>query len=126
MKRLFFFLTALTLSACSSSQELRQGKVTLHSTANKDSFIFTVDEKFCRKNKNSPKDKNNPIITKAEASLLEKLLDEKKYCVSKKSPNYVIISMQEKVYDATFAHLIEQSYNARPAAPKTFYGQCAR
>jgi hypothetical protein len=63
-------------------------------------------------------------ITKAENDLLAKLLKQSKYCQNDKEPPFIITSKQEKIYDMTFAHLIEENYNARPIVPKTYFGQC--
>ena len=66
-------------------------------------------------------------MTQAEAKLLTSLLKEQKYCLSDSgSPSFIITSRQEKIYDMTFAHLIEQNYNARPIAPRMYFGQCKK
>jgi hypothetical protein len=43
-----------------------------------------------------------------------------------RTPLFTITSRQEKIYDMTFAHLIEESYNARPVAPRMYFGQCGK
>jgi hypothetical protein len=58
---------------------------------------------------------------------LTNLLKEQKYCLNDSGyPSFIITSRQEKIYDMTFAHLIEQNYNARPIAPRMYFGQCKK
>lgn len=123
-----FFIAQIFL-LCSCSKDLSNyGRVTLHNTADKNSFIFSVNEEFLQKNRANEPDKKNPKLSKGEAVLLLALLKEKKYCVSEKSssPLFIVTSRQEKIYDMTFAHLIEQSYNARPIAPRMYFGECIK
>jgi hypothetical protein len=64
-------------------------------------------------------------MTEAESELLVKLLKQSKYCFnSDEKIFFKITSKQEKIYDMTFAHLIEQNYNARPVTPLMYYGEC--
>ena len=61
----------------------------------------------------------------AELKLLMKFLQNNKYCINKNGElSFEIKSKQEKIYDVTFSSLIEQSYNARPVAPTTYFGEC--
>jgi len=118
-----FFLFAISCASNSS----KYGRVTLHNTADKNSFVFSASEEFTKVNAASPKDKKFPKMTQAEAKLLTSLLKEQKYCLSDSgSPSFIITSRQEKIYDMTFAHLIEQNYNARPIAPRMYFGQCKK
>lgn len=123
-----FFTAAflfLTLVSCNKAELLKHGKVTLHNTADKNSFIFSVDEEFSRRTAGAMPDKKNPKLNKAEAKLLSMLLEEKQYCTKGfGAPKFTITSSQEKIYDATFANLIQQNYNAKAVAPKMFFGQC--
>lgn len=101
------------------------GRVTLHNTTSKDSFIFSVQDEFLQKNSSSKPDKSNPKISRAESKLLQTLLKQKRYCLNAYgTPTFTITSRQEKVYDITFAHLIENNYNARSIAPIVYYGRC--
>ncbi len=105
----------------------KYGRVSPYNTADKNSFVFSVNDEFVQANANSPKDEKNPKMTKAEATLLTALLKQKKYCMSdKRMPSFTITSRQEKIYDMTFAHLIEENYNARPVAPRMYFGQCSK
>lgn len=116
---LFILFTSCT------EQFLGQGRVALHSGANKNSFVFAVDDSYTVKNANSPRDKKNPKMSKAESKLLTFLLKQKSYCTDKgRTPRFLITSFQEKVYDATFAHLIEENYNAKSIAPRMYFGHC--
>lgn len=113
------------LSSCSSVDPFHDGKVELYNGNDSTSFVFTVSDSFTQKNKNSPSDKDNPKITKAESELLAALLTQKKICLGEDDvPLFRITSRQEKIFDATFAHLIEQNYKARPVAPKMYFGKC--
>ena len=89
-------------------------------------FLFTVSEEFIKENQNSAVDKDHPKMTEAEVSLLEKLLAEKKYCMDGMSPSFEVNSRQEKIYDMTFTHLIEENYNARPVTPRSYFGRCKK
>ena len=118
-----FFLFAISCAGNSS----KYGRVTLHNTSDKNSFVFSASEEFTKVNAVSPKDKKFPKMTQAEAKLLTSLLKEQKYCLNDSgSPSFIITSRQEKIYDMTFAHLIEEIYKARPVAPLTYYGRCKR
>lgn len=112
------------LSSCTISDSSQYGQVSFYNTGESKSFIFTVSEEFIKKNQNSAVNEYNPKITNAEADLLEALLKNNDYCQSEKSPQYVITSKQEKIFDMTFAHLIEENYNAKPIVPRTYFGRC--
>ncbi len=89
------------------------------------SFVFIVSDDFLKKNPNPIVSKENSIITKGELSLLKKILQKERYCIDSDNKNsFVVTSKQEKIYDITFEHMIETSYNARPLTPITYFGQC--
>ena len=123
-----FLLLPFFLLIISCAPDLsRYGRVTLHNSPSKDSFVFSVSDEFTKSNANSPKNKQNPKMTEAEAALLTSLLKQKKYCTgSYGSPLFSITSRQEKIYDMTFAHLIEQNYNAKAIAPRMYFGRCRK
>jgi hypothetical protein len=99
----------------------------MHNSSDKSSFVFLVSETFTKVNSDSPQDKNFPKMTEAETKLLKNLLKQKKYCLNNsRTPDFIITSRQEKIYDMTFAHLIEQNYNARSIAPRMYFGQCKK
>ncbi|NBV07034.1 MAG: hypothetical protein EBS06_07380 [Proteobacteria bacterium] len=116
---LFFVLT----SSC--SQDLsKYGRVNLHGKDSKN-FTFFVSEEYLKKYPQSKLDPDNPKMTKAESTLLLNLLESNKFCENKNGDIFFrITSKQEKIYDMTFAHLIEQNYNARPVTPLMYYGEC--
>ncbi len=61
----------------------------------------------------------------AELELLMKLMRNQKYCINSEGDlSFKINSKQEKIYDVTFSSLIEQSYNAKPVSPTTYFGEC--
>ncbi len=123
--RSFLFLPFLLFSvACFYSES--SGKLTMHesSSGGVRYFLFTVEDSFIAKNSNSPADEEHPKMTKAEADLLKILLKKQNYCTSEKGFLFEISSRQEKIYDITFAHLIEENYNARPISPKSYFGFC--
>ena len=119
-------IAALTfaVSACVITDPSRYGKVRQYNASDKKSFVFSIDEEFVRKNEKSSKDEKYPIMTEAEVRLLQALLMENNYCLNSGGPSFKINSRQEKIYDVTFAHLIEQSYNARAVAPRMYFGEC--
>lgn len=118
-----FFVSLLSCA----SDFTKYGKVTLHNTSNKESFIFSVSDEFVSKSLDSKVDKNNSNITLAESKLLQTLLKQKKYCLNQFGVvSFKITSKQEKIYDMTFAHLIEQNYKARSATPRMYYGECLK
>ncbi len=102
----------------------KYGRVTLHNTSDRESFIFSVNDAFLAAN--PPKQKEEAmLVSEAENKLLIALLMQKKYCLnSQGKPLFTVSSRQEKIYDMTFAHLIEQNYNARPVAPRMYFGHC--
>ena len=115
----------IALTSCAMINPSRYGRVTLHNTGDQNSFTFTVSDEFTAKNDESPVDKKNPKLSVAEARLLHSLLAEKKYCLnSDGDPLFIITSRQEKVFDMTFAHLIEQNYKSRPIVPRSYFGHC--
>jgi hypothetical protein len=125
MKALAGFIILSLLASCAIPYGTRDGKISLLNTADKNSFSFSVSDEFARDNADSPKDKRNSMMSKAESGLLVYLLKTKQYCTkSGRNPKFVITSQQEKIYDATYAHLIEKSYNAKSIMPKTYFGHC--
>ena len=121
-----FLLLPFFLFLISCATDLsRYGRITLHNTADNDSFVFSVSDEFLKINSTSTQDKKNPKMTEAESKLLTALLQQKKYCLdSYGSPFFTVTSRQEKIFDMTFAHLIEENYNARPIAPRMYFGRC--
>ncbi|MDA0902517.1 MAG: hypothetical protein O3B09_03815 [Proteobacteria bacterium] len=64
-------------------------------------------------------------MTKSETKLLSKLLKNGGYCINSEGDlSFSIISKQEKIYDATFASLIDENYNAKSVTPVTYFGEC--
>ncbi len=124
MKKLICLLI-FGVAACASYDPAKYGKLSRYNTNDKDSFIFSVNEEFVALNEDSPNDKKHPKMTIAEVKLLKKLLTLNNYCI-KNGDNLVfeVTSKQEKIYDITFLHLIEQNYKAKPAAPKMYFGRC--
>lgn len=124
-RKIFGFLPFFVFLASCIGDISKYGKVTQSGVLNKSSFVFVVSEEYLDKYKTSKIDRDNPKMTKAESSLLLKLLKKQKYCVnSKGKTRFTVTSRQEKIYDMTFAHLIEQNYHARPLSPRTYYGRC--
>ena len=126
----FLFINIIIFSMVSScvSKDSNLGKVSLHSTGERNSFIFTISEEFLEKNSKDLGNevKNQPVkISKVEYNLLKKLLNEKKFCINQdKKLNFELTSRQEKIYDMTFSHLIATSYKARPLSPRSYFGEC--
>ena len=64
-------------------------------------------------------------MTKKETKLLEILLERKGFCMKNSSkPTYAITTKQEKIYDITYAKMIEENYNAKSITPVTYFGKC--
>ena len=124
MKIISSILLLIILQSC--SQDLsRYGKVKEYRSANGVAFLFKVEENFTKSHNSANRDEDQPIMNRDEVSLLNKLLVKSKLCLDQYNyPNYKITSKQEKIYDITFANLIEQSYNAKSVTPLTYYGQC--
>ena len=119
------FLPFFALIASCSVDLSQYGRVAPQNTAHKNSFVFSVSEEYLDKNQDSKQDEKYPKMTKAESALLVKILKQQKYCLNKDSKiAFQITSRQEKIYDATFSHLIEQNYRAKPVAPRMYYGEC--
>ncbi|MDX2083323.1 MAG: hypothetical protein SFV53_05005 [Rickettsiales bacterium] len=121
--RLYPLIFILAFS-CATQDFSQYGRVNLYGQGSKN-FTFAVSDDYLRANQNSKPDKVNPKMTVAESDLLLNLLKQKKYCLNNSGKIFFrITSKQEKIYDMTFAHLIEQNYNARPVTPVIYYGEC--
>jgi hypothetical protein len=119
---------SIILSSCTNYSN--HAKLSLHSTGERNSFIFTISEEFLEKNY---KKLNNEVkgqgvkISKTEFNLLKKLLKEKKFCINEDNDlAFEITSRQEKIYDMTFSHLIATSYKAKPLSPRSYFGECKK
>jgi len=125
IKKNIFIFSLIFLSSCVNGDYFKYGKVTFHATTDKNFFVFTVDDNFYKKYKNSPNNKTHPRLSDEEFKMLKALLKNKKYCVENSTnPQFEIISRQEKVFDATFSKLIAENYNAKPLTPVSYYGKC--
>ena len=123
--KLIFIL--VLLFSCSNSDYFKYGKVTFHATSSNDFFVFTVDDNFYKKYKNSPNNKIHPRLSDEEHKMLKAILKSKKYCIENSiNPQFEIISRQEKIFDATFSKLIAENYNAKPLTPVSYYGKCLK
>ena len=112
-------------TSCLKPNHEKYAKITFHATTTKKYFIFTVEDKFYIENKNSPNNKSHPRLSDAEFEVLQILLKKRNYCTdSSYYPKFEIISRQKKIYDATFAKLIAQNYNAKSLTPVSYYGMC--
>lgn len=118
----FFIACLIALSSCSNNLS-SYGSVAPRNTAGKNSFVFSVKESFLDK-KLRPEDRYTNNISQAEINLLKKLLKQKKYCLNNGSPKFIVTSKQEKIFDMTFAHLIEETHNTKPISPRKYYGKC--
>ena len=123
LNRILIIVALTMVSACISDPSL-YGKVRRYSATDKKSFVFSIDEEYLRDHAKSSKDEKYPLMTEAEVRLLHGLLMQNNYCLNEGKPAFKINSRQEKIYDVTFAHLIEQSYNAKPVAPRMYFGEC--
>ncbi len=125
IKKKIFIFSLILLSSCVNGDYFKYGKVTFHATTDKNFFVFTVDDNFYKKYKNSPNNKAHPRLSDQEYKMLKALLKNKKYCVENSiNPQFEIISRQEKVFDTTFSKLIAENYNAKPLTPVSYYGKC--
>lgn len=123
IKRLVVFFLII-FSSCSDNY-LKYGKIDTYSAPSGKIFVFYVSEEFVKLDSKLPKKEDSSGITKAELELLKNLLKRQKYCVGNNSePSFLITSRQEKIYDATYAHLIEQNYKSRPVSPRMYFGKC--
>ena len=119
----------LSIISCTSPEELASyGKLSPINPGNKKSFAFAVSEKFINTDKKAKMDEEHPLITKSEGKLLKKLLKYNKFCLDKSdNPYFVIVSKQERVFDTTFAHVVDgkyDNYSTKPLSPRTYYGTC--
>lgn len=123
--RPYIFLP-LFLISCAKDYS-NSAKLTRYNTTDNNSFIFSLDENFEADNINSKADKIHPKMSEAEVKLLTKFLKKQEFCYNDKGDlAFEITSKQEKIYDITFSHLIEQNYKAKPIAPRTYFGRCVR
>ena len=117
----------IILQSCVNGDYFKYGKVTFHATSDRNFFVFTVDDNFYKKYKNSPNNKTHPRLSDEEYKMLKTLLKDKKYCLENSiNPQFEIISRQEKIFDATFPKLIAENYNAKPLTPVSYYGKCLK
>ena len=72
----------IVLTSCSGDIS-EYGRVAQRSSMNKESFTFSVTQEYIDNHQNSEIDKNNPKMSKAESSLLRKLLKRQGYCLDK-------------------------------------------
>jgi hypothetical protein len=130
MKLPSFFLVIiliLTIQSCTKYYDTdKYGKVSMYkSSSNSTAFLFKVEEGFAAKSFNSKRDKEHPLMNKAQVDLLNQILVDKKLCLGQYNyPKFRITSKQERIYDVTFANLIEQNYNTKPIVPLTYFGKC--
>jgi len=125
LKTLALFLL-ISLSACRVVHfESDSAKLSLFNSAQKKAFSFIVSEEFIRGHKGSPPSALSDKMNVDELKLLMKFLQNNNYCINGVAElSFKINSKQEKVYDVTFSSLIEQSYNAKPVSPTTYFGEC--
>jgi hypothetical protein len=74
-------LSLIFLSACVNEDYFKYGKITFHATSDKNFFVFSVDDNFYKKYKNSPNNKIHPRLSDEEYKMLKALLKNKKYCI---------------------------------------------
>ncbi len=118
---LLFFVLAMS---CAMQDISSNGRVNFYG-ANSKNFTFVVNEDYINDHRDSPPSKENPKLSEAESELLYSIMQKRNYCINNKGKIlFKITSRQEKIYDMTFAHLIEQNYNARPVTPVTYFGEC--
>lgn len=115
----------LLLPSCLSQFDLNSAKLSFFNSGSKKTFSFSVSEDFNLHNIHSKPSVEHPKMSKAEEKLLIKFLKNNKYCINKNGKlSFKITSKQEKIYDVTFANLIEKNYRAKPIAPTTYFGEC--
>jgi hypothetical protein len=119
---LLLFFVSLFMFSCALDLE-KYGKLEYKNTAGKKSFIFVVEESFYEKYPKTEIEQRKGLSNK-EKDLLELLLKKNSYCTGISGVSYQITSKQERVYDMTFARLIEQNYNIKPIVPLKYYGRC--
>ena len=120
-----FLFISLTISCATKINHDSSAKLSFFNSVNKKTFSFVVGEEFIRDNIKSKPSTLYSKMSVAELKLLMKFLQNNKYCINKNGElSFEIKSKQEKIYDVTFSSLIEQSYNARPVAPTTYFGEC--
>lgn len=127
MKNLIFLFIAVFFAQSCAQDYVGKGKVSPYrqSSSGGAAFLFKIDEGFSTKGGGSRIDDRHRLMKKGEVSLLKKMLVDNNLCLDEyNNPSFMITSKQEKIYDVTFANLIEQSYGARPVTPLTYFGKC--
>jgi len=113
-----------TISSCTKDIS-EYGKITPYDSSDNQTFIFSVTDEYSKSHNDSSKDIDHPKMLQSEADLLRQLLHRQNMCINEyNNPSFAITSQQEKIYDVTFASLIQENYNARAAVPKRYYGRC--
>ena len=113
------------IASCFSQHDEDSAKLILFNSNNKKTFSFVVSEQFAKNHLKSSQSSVFPKMNVAELQLLTQFLKQNKYCIDKNGKlSFAVNSKQDKVYDITFANVIEQSYNAKPVSPVTYFGEC--
>jgi len=124
MIRFLVVIFCYLLCSCSTVNQ-NSASLSFRATGNKDSFIFTVNEKFLAQNSDSKVHKQHTKLSEAEFKLLLSMLKQHKYCLNSKGKyDFTIDSRQEKIFDSTYSQLIARTYNAKPISPISYYGKC--
>lgn len=122
----FFILLPFFILLCSCDEKFKKyGHLSFYQYGDNRAFVFSVSDEFLIKNKNSTLSKDKSKITEAELGLLKDLLKVGKNCLNENGePHFLIRSRQEKIFDITFAHLIEKNYKAKALTPLMYFGLC--
>lgn len=124
--RAIFFLILLTVFSSCARDMTKYGKVHIYKSGSSKAFSFKIEEEFVRLSQSADQDEIHSLMNEDEVDLLSDLLVKEKLCLDKYNyPRFIITSRQQKIYDVTFANLIEQNYNAKPISPLTYYGRCS-
>ncbi len=125
ISRFILFSLLTVVGACANVRTIDNAKLSLLSSVDKKAFSFVVSEEFIKNNSGSDPSSLYPKMSNAELKLLMRFLESNKYCINAEGDIlFKISSRQEKIYDITFSSVIEQSYNAKPVIPVTYFGEC--
>jgi hypothetical protein len=126
-RTIFLFFLLIFIPSCKNSYFIsnKVAKLLPLSSVSKKAFSFVVSEELINSNSSHKPSSLYPKMNVAELELLMKLMRNQKYCINSEGDlSFKINSKQEKIYDVTFSSLIEQSYNAKPVSPTTYFGEC--
>lgn len=127
-KMLLGFVLLCCLSSflcCCSESKKREAKITFHSNAGNQFFLFSVLENDTNSLSFNNNHSNEKEISTFDLATLEKLLISNSYCLDRAgTPYFRTMSKQLTSYNKTFYHFISQVHKLKEQNILSYYGKC--